>query len=160
MLAAIFISVLITNIVYFISSTLAVLILLLLLVSMSYLFYRYYQKHLIIGTCIFTLGIVLILIAPAALTFIGEGGLVGMFASITVAIMLAIIFTPIGLILIWIGFRLINQGWQKLEIESKKSDKREETITSPDVAKLQFCTNCGAKILADTKYCIKCGKKL
>jgi uncharacterized membrane protein len=119
-------------------------------VLLTYGLYKFFNIRTLVGSFVLSLGIVALLV-PLGLVAMGTrtsgfGPLAGMIGGIVFAIVLG----PLGLILTFIGFWLINRGVRK---------QRMEPIVKPQAKTVRYCTNCGSQIQSSVPFCPQCGTK-
>ncbi len=119
-------------------------------VLLTYGLYKFFNIRTLVGSFVLSLGIVALLV-PLGLVatgsrMSGSGPLIGLVGGIIFAIVLA----PLGLILTFIGFWLINGGVRK---------QRTEPVVKPQAENLRYCTNCGSQIQSSVAFCPRCGAK-
>jgi len=134
------------NFANIVSGSLALLVWLAVWVGLGYLFWKHRNIRFIGGICVLSLGIGCLLI-PASFFLVGtqRGGLSALIGP-GVALVLAVILAPIGLVLCWVGYKLVSSAPQA-----------EVTIQKP----VRSCPSCGSEIADPTAlFCEKCGEKL
>ena len=117
---------------------------------LTYGLYRFFNPRTLVGSFVLSLGIVALLV-PLGLVAMGSrmsgfGPLAGMVGGMVFAIVLG----PLGLILTFIGFWLINRGVRKQRIESAVIAQAES---------VRYCTSCGSQFQSSVTFCPRCGAK-
>ncbi len=117
-------------------------------IGLTYGLYRFFSGRTLVGSFVLSLGIVALLV-PLGMLVVGAGsGGFGPLAGLIGGIVLAIVLGPLGLILTFIGFWLINQGVRRQRSAAKA---QQETV--------KYCTNCGSQIQSGVTFCPKCGAR-
>lgn len=119
-------------------------------VLLAYGLYKFFNVRTLIGSFVLSLGIVALLV-PLGIVAMGSqttgfGPLAGMIGGIVFAIVLG----PLGLILTFIGFWLINRGVRR---------QRMEPVIKAQAENLRYCTNCGSQVQSNATFCPRCGAK-
>jgi hypothetical protein len=169
----------------FSTNTAGVIIFLLSWLALSYVLYQRSNIRTLAGSLILVLGLIALLV-PLGLVAVGSrmGGF-GPLAGILGAVAFGLILGPLGLILTFIGFWLINQGLRRQRIESPAmagatiaSISRQKGVLSrvepraeaqvtfrnePVVEqtlqpqKVRKCRYCTAEVPKETVICSQCG---
>lgn len=118
-------------------------------IVLTYGLYRFFSGRTVVGSFVLSLGIVALLV-PLGMLVVGSGsGGFGPLAGLIGGIALAIVLGPLGLILTFIGFWLINQGLRR----------QRSAAVGVHEGGARYCTSCGAQIQSGVTFCPKCGAR-
>jgi hypothetical protein len=129
-------------------------------IGTAVLLYRHYHRAILVGSAVLA-GAVLCLLIPLCFIMYGAGRREAFAGIITLvgSALMAVVLTPIGLALAYVGYRLTTAGIDALKRETAQRPHAAVRVQYPIASGAVFCRSCGARIAPYDAYCPICGQK-